>query len=213
MDSAAAASARLYPTWPHQLLIFTGPYLPVEQMAQLEQLVRDQPQIILRRYTAHFLRYMKKATLSLSMAGYNTCMDIFSTKARALVLPFTGGDNNEQTIRANKLAAVGALAVLQPTDLAPARLATKIQEALQTQPAKAAISLRGVEYTTALLTNLLPSQVSHPPSHPHSSVPELFSFYLKQFAAQFSFAPANYSSINSVIYSLQSLHFLFVLQH
>lgn len=158
LAATTAASKLLQPTWPHHLLIFTGPYLPEEQFTQLQTLVADQPQITLRRYTTRFLTYMARAQLSLSMAGYNTCMNIVTTGTRALVLPFTGGQNDEQTIRAHKLAARGVVGVLEPAELAPDRLASKILTWLQQPPITSALNLRGVENTAARLTELATSK-------------------------------------------------------
>jgi predicted glycosyltransferase len=148
------ASSLLHSTWPHQLLIFSGPYLPDDQFALLEEKAAGKAHILLRRYTTNFLDYMMRATLSISMAGYNTCVNILSTGVRALTLPFTGGDNNEQTIRATKLAASGLVTLLSAEDLTPERLSTKIQKTLHSQPVVATLTLDGVAQTTASLRAL-----------------------------------------------------------
>jgi hypothetical protein len=155
LTSVVEASIILAETQPHRIPMFTGPYLPEEQFHQLQEIVAQRPHILLRRYTPCFLTYMARADLSISMAGYNTCMNILTTGVRALVLPFTGGHNTEQTIRAEKLEALGALGVIRPLELQPALLAQKIQKALQTNPVPLLVDLHGVENTVALLTDLL----------------------------------------------------------
>lgn len=149
------ASAIIRQTLPHQILIFTGPYLPDEQFLDLQREVAPASHITLRRYTTNFVSYMAAADLSISMAGYNTCMNILTTGTRALVLPFTGGQNNEQTIRANKLASLGIVGVIQPDELHPSRLAEKIVQHLETKPASVTLNIQGVENTVTVLTSLL----------------------------------------------------------
>lgn len=140
---------------PHRLLAFGGPYLPEAQFAQLQALAANKPQVTLRPYTAHFRAYMVRADLSVSMAGYNTCMDVAMTGARALMLPFTGGNNDEQTIRAEKLEKMGVVGVIDSDDLHPPRLAEKMAQRLQAEPAAMTLDINGVENTTAFVANLL----------------------------------------------------------
>lgn len=158
LASSVAASQVLAERLPHHLLIFTGPYLPEAEFAQLQAIVAGQPQITLRRFTNRFLHYMAQADLSLSMAGYNTCMNLLTTQTRALVLPFSGADNDEQTIRAEKLAQLGVLGVLAPDDLSGERLAVRIEQQLATQPVRTQLDLAGVQHTNQALHALL----SHP---------------------------------------------------
>ena len=62
------------------------------------------------------------------MAGYNTCMNILSAGATAMVWPFA--QNREQRQRAEALADLGLLEVLEDADLDPERLAAKMTAAL-----------------------------------------------------------------------------------
>ena len=159
LQATAAASITLATQLTHQLLIFTGPYIPAAEFAALAALVADHPHITLRRYTNRFLHYMSKADLSLSMAGYNTCMNILATGVRALVLPFTGGDNDEQGIRAAKLAALGTVGVLDPAELTAGCLAARIVTQLEAPLAPTSIDLAGVAHSAKALRELsLPLQ-------------------------------------------------------
>ena len=88
------------------------------------------------------------------MAGYNTCMDVVVAGIPALMYPFIGGENQEQTTRARKLQALGAVAVLDADDLNPARLAGKMRSGLASKSPKIGLDLDGVRRTAALLRNL-----------------------------------------------------------
>lgn len=184
--ATAAASGQLASTLPHQLLIFTGPYIPDAEFAALRAVVADQPHIVLQRYTTNFLHYMAQADLSVSMAGYNTCMNLLTTGTRALVLPFTGGDNDEQTIRAEKLAQMGAVGVLHPADLTPTRLAERITQQLAGPAPTVRLDLDGVAKTTAALTHLVTQPKPASRRAPAAACPgaDLLQSHLRAFLDQ-----------------------------
>ncbi|MCB0094491.1 MAG: hypothetical protein KDE46_02170 [Caldilineaceae bacterium] len=160
LQGAVAVSHLLAESLPHQLLIFTGPYLPDADYAQLEAQCANAKQIVLRRYTNRFLHYMAQADLSISMAGYNTCMNLLTTNTKALVLPFTGGDNDEQSTRAQKLANMGLVGILQPINLHPETLATRIAMQLLSGSANAQLDLNGVAATVATLKEITDTRMN-----------------------------------------------------
>ena len=73
------------------------------------------------RFAPDFLSHLAAADLSISMGGYNTTMNILASGTPALVWPF--GQNREQRLRADRLASLGVLQVLENEDLDPDRLA------------------------------------------------------------------------------------------
>lgn len=99
---------------------------------------------------------LRHCLLSISKAGYNTVMETLSSGARAVVIPFAGGEETEQALRANLLAERGLLQVLREADLSPAVLAQRIDQAL-TMPKVAGNSIRldGAVQTVQLVGNLL----------------------------------------------------------
>ncbi|WDT78002.1 MAG: glycosyltransferase (plasmid) [Candidatus Manganitrophus sp.] len=155
LECAIDASSIVGETAPHRMLMFTGPYLPEDDFLRLQRKVEANPNIVLRRYTADFLSYMKQADLSISMAGYNTCMNILTTGKKALLLPFTGNQNEEQTIRAEKLEALGVAEMIRPDELQPGLLAKKIVHALKTEPVSVGLDMQGAEKTARFLGEML----------------------------------------------------------
>jgi predicted glycosyltransferase len=101
--------------------------MPATDYQRLSALAGGNVQI--ERFTPDFVSYLAAADLSVSMAGYNTCMDIISARIPALVWPFDV--NREQRMRAKRLARMGALTVLRDQDLEPTRLATLMAQTLQ----------------------------------------------------------------------------------
>ena len=141
VECALQASAHLRTSFPHRMMILTGPYVPEEQFQQLRQSAEGQEQVVIQRYTSDFLSYLQQASLSVSMAGYNTCMNLMATGTKALVVPFTGGGNTEQTIRAQKLAQLGVVGLLSEPQLRPDYLAERMIQALQTPPPTQTLAL------------------------------------------------------------------------
>jgi predicted glycosyltransferase len=140
-----------------QLRILAGPHMPEEQFQDLQERVAGRSHIILQRHTTQFVDLLRQADLSISMAGYNTCMDILSAGVRALVWPFTEHENGEQTLRARKLEQLGYVSVLEPARLDPDYLAAEITRCLS-MPARApsiALDLQGAPRTAELLAALL----------------------------------------------------------
>ncbi len=113
-----------------RLEIFTGPYLADAAFRDLCAAAEtgNHGDIRVRRFTPDFLSHLAGADLSVSMAGYNTTMNLLAAGTPALVHPF--GQNREQGLRADRLAALGAVTVLSDADLAPDRLARQMASAL-----------------------------------------------------------------------------------
>jgi predicted glycosyltransferase len=143
---------------PHQIQIFTGCFIPEAKFLELQELAQKTNNLNLKKYTNNLLGYLKAADLSISMGGYNTTMNILTTGVRAMILPFTGNGDREQTIRAEKLEKLGVLRVIHPEDLQPELFTEKIINHLKTIPSSVRIDLQGVEKTKLFLNELLTIQ-------------------------------------------------------
>ncbi len=148
IDCAIAASELL--TTPHRLHIVTGPHCPDEVFARLQQ--RIAPTMTIERFTPDFPALLQQADLSVSLAGYNTCMDILVAGTRAILYPFTGNNNQEQTMRARKLEQLGRVRLIQQLD--PARLAEAITQSLQASVPTITLELNGAPETARILAAL-----------------------------------------------------------
>ncbi len=143
---------------PHQIQIFTGPFMPEETFNKLQDLAIAHSNIQIERYTPQLLTYMQQADLSISMCGYNTTMNILNTGVRAMMMAFTGSDDREQAIRLQKLAELGIAKAISPEDLQPEKLAPQIINYLQQQPIEWKFDFNGVENTCACLQSLVREQ-------------------------------------------------------
>jgi predicted glycosyltransferase len=160
LEAAMEASACVAQSIEHELEVFTGPFLQDEEFSRLSALAATQRSVKLQRFTPSLPQRLEEAALSISMAGYNTCMDVIVTGVPALLYPFTGGGNLEQTTRAQKLQALGAATILARQDLEPRALAEVMLSQLTHQKPRRALSIDidGVRKTSASLRNLMDIQ-------------------------------------------------------
>lgn len=109
-----------------RLRAFMGPFTADDVRKALGELAAQDRRTTVTPFTGDFLSELAGADLSISMAGYNTCMDILSTGVKALVYPFT--QNREQALRADKLERLGVLEVLESiaVEYLSARIAAQI---------------------------------------------------------------------------------------
>jgi predicted glycosyltransferase len=151
LRAVVEASARLRAVRELRLCVFTGPFMSESHFLALSDRVASMPGVQLERFTADFLSYLAAADLSISMAGYNTCMNILAAGVPSLVFPFA--QNREQGIRATKLADLGGLRLLKEEDLEPSRLATLMASVLNLgrKPVRVPVNLDGARETARWL--------------------------------------------------------------
>ena len=73
---------------------------------------------------------LARGRLSVSQAGYNTIMDVLAAGIPGVVVPYAGGLESEQTLRARRLAERGVLHVVDEQSLSAETLAKGIDQAL-----------------------------------------------------------------------------------
>ncbi|MFV0422412.1 MAG: glycosyltransferase family protein [Oleidesulfovibrio sp.] len=148
------ASALFARTTPHKLFVFTGPFMAHKEATQIKTAAAHAAHISVERFTPHFADYLAMADSSISLAGYNTTMNLLAAGTYGFVLPFD--QNREQRMRSERLERLGALKLLETTDLVPQRLASLVSEAIAQKKttADAPVDLHGAEKTALLLESL-----------------------------------------------------------
>ncbi len=107
-----------------QLQVYTGPYMDKKDKDYLKSFVDDK--IMVEEFSSEFVSLLGAADLSISMGGYNTCMNIVAAKTASLVWPF--GQNSEQRERVQKLAQFVPMTLIENDDLVPEKLCEMIKE-------------------------------------------------------------------------------------
>ena len=132
-----------------QWLLITGPNMSPLDKAYFHRHGDQRLSVI--ELADNFLQELSSAYVSVSMAGYNTVMDLLLTKVAAVVIPFEGEGETEQLARSEVLAAKGVFQVLRNSQLNGDNLRRAIVGAT-TQPAGAvSIDSCGADNSASLL--------------------------------------------------------------
>ncbi|CAB1065233.1 Mlr3248 protein [Olavius sp. associated proteobacterium Delta 1] len=110
----------------YRLEIFSGPFMENKEFDKLA--ARSAPGTRIQRYTRRFLDYLYAADLSISLAGYNTCMNLLVTRVPALVYPYAR--QREQPMRVDKIKNLLPMKILNEDDVRPDRLSDYITQML-----------------------------------------------------------------------------------
>lgn len=127
----------------YHMQLFSGPYLQEELFHRLRENL--PPKVTLDRFSTSFPDWLQAADLSISMAGYNTCMNILQAGIPALVYPFA--QNREQSLRAMRLGKKATIRLLEESDLVPEPLAALMQEMSGKVRFPTAVNLQGAAGT------------------------------------------------------------------
>jgi predicted glycosyltransferase len=137
------------------MTIVAGPFLPEAEWGALHSSSVDVEGLALHRSVPDLCALMHGSTHSISQCGYNTAIDILVSGVAALVVPYATEKENEQTIRAERLAAMGRIGVLAERDLSAQALA----QALENVPIGGGfahdLALDGARVTVRILDDLL----------------------------------------------------------
>lgn len=110
------------------------------------------PNMKVERARKDFRALLRGACLSVSQAGYNTVVDLFDAGVRMVLVPFAAGQEREQTLRAEALAARDLARIVAESDLRGDTLARAVQNALALPaPNRLAIARDGVSGSIAAL--------------------------------------------------------------
>ncbi len=111
--------------------------------------------LAVERSRPDFSRLLFTARLSISQAGYNTLMEILEARCPAVAVPYAGGLETEQSLRARLLAERDLIEVVEEDALTPEALAAAIDRRLDRRPPAAAIQSDGAAETARLLAEAL----------------------------------------------------------
>jgi predicted glycosyltransferase len=119
--------------------------------------LRDQAGngIVVERNRSDFQALLKRCTVSVSQAGYNTTMDILKSGARAVMVPFADAGELEQTIRAKLLQQHGRVIALEENKLTASSLAQAINLASEMPKLSMKLKMDGANVSADLLQDWL----------------------------------------------------------
>ena len=138
-----------------EMKVIAGPFFPDEAWNRLRALAREKPQLTAVRHVPNLHDEFCGAALSISQAGYNTCLDILRAGVPAILVPAAKGNENEQWKRAVRLRSLGAARVLDQDNLDPAQLAATIRESMNAKMARPQLDLNGAERSAQIIESML----------------------------------------------------------
>jgi predicted glycosyltransferase len=134
-------------------LLLAGTNLP---QREFEGLRREAPAgVEIMRFAPDLPALLRRCRVSVSQAGYNTVLEILAARARAVLVPFAAERETEQSLRAERLAALGAVEMLREDRLATSSLAAAILRAASRDPAPVAIDTGGAARSARIIAEIL----------------------------------------------------------
>ncbi len=109
--------------------------------------------VVVGRARPDFTSLLANCAVSISQGGYNTIMETLHAGARAVVVPYAGGIETEQTLRARLLSEQGVLHVVDEATLSPDILAAAVDKAVNGPPSGAFIDTGGARRSATLVND------------------------------------------------------------
>ena len=134
-----------------EMVIFAGAFIDEKHFEALRGLCGDGP-FRIERFTSNFLAWMKYADLSISRAGYNTCMNVLETQVPSILVPSIAMD--DQVFRAQELMGLGIAGVVHPDQLGVRKMTKAIAKMLESPVPEHDLSLDGAEQTRKFIESV-----------------------------------------------------------
>ena len=151
---AAMHAKSLSPLASGAWLALVGPFVETARMRSLTALATSTG-VTLSSFVDNLPALLMEARVSISQAGSNTVADILRTGCRAVLCPYSGIRQNEQTQRAARLSEHGCAVVVDQTELSGPRLAQAVADALEMAQPSIALNLEGATGTAVALRRML----------------------------------------------------------
>ncbi|WP_146348056.1 glycosyltransferase family protein [Falsiphaeobacter marinintestinus] len=127
----AVDAARLMPDARWRLLV--GGSDAGDRIAALREQAQGTATII-EPARPDFRQMLKHAAASVSMCGYNTALDLLQAGTPSVLIPFDAGNEVEQGLRAESLAALTGFSVLRSAQMTPDALRLAVTQVLEQGP-------------------------------------------------------------------------------
>lgn len=165
MSTLFDALPKVLENQPCVLAVITGPFMPIDLIADLTGRSIGYP-VHMMESVNDSLSHIAAADLVISMAGYNTTVEILRMKKPAILIP-RAGPSAEQRTRARLFAEKRWVDMIDPDDLTPEILAERICRHLS-QPSesdpKELPNLDGAASAAKLTLSVLASQSEQIPT-------------------------------------------------
>lgn len=134
--------------------VVAGPFLPDPAWRWLRDAAAASPLLEAVRQVSDLCGEIADSTLSLSQAGYNTAMDLLQAGTPAVVVPYSDGREDEQSLRARRLEALGVVRSVPAAELGTDRLLDELVALAGTRPPPSRLDLDGAAATARVVARL-----------------------------------------------------------
>jgi predicted glycosyltransferase len=153
--AALTMQAQTFARTQRPMTIVAGPFLPEDEWLELCRAAGDVAGVSVLRAVPDLSEWMRASTHSISQYGYNTAMDILASGVAALVVPYVTANENEQSVRAARMAAMNCVGLVDAAALSTEALAAGL-ERLASGPRSASVfALDGARKTVRIVEELL----------------------------------------------------------
>lgn len=136
------------------MTVVAGPLLPEEDWLELEAKAAGQKGLTLVRSVPAMAPLLARAGRFVGQCGYNSALEVCEAGLPALFVPFARGQESEQTMRAQKLAALGLADWMPEQGLTGEYLARRLM-ALSPRAASAQLDLDGARTSANILAEMV----------------------------------------------------------
>lgn len=158
VDAALRGLALLPAKGRPRMHIVCGPEMAAAQRQAVAAMATALPGVSLQDFSDDMMSLQAAADVVLAMGGYNTVCELLSLGKRGVLVPRIK-PGQEQCIRAERMAAMGLLAMVHPDQLTPARLMQAVRhelDALDQGLVRTRLKrLHGLEQATAAIFDLI----------------------------------------------------------
>ena len=134
--------------------LLAGHYMDTKKFKEIKDLAPDG--IIVERARPDFIQLLKNCSLSISQGGYNTVMEVLACGANGIAIPYGGGKETEQTLRAKLLEDRGLIKQISEEKLSDKWLIEAINQTKNWQNNKQNnLNINGAKNTANLLASLV----------------------------------------------------------
>lgn len=167
----------------HQWHFILGPRMQPSERHRIHAVVRDmlnqkpELQILVHDQMADLPKLLSSAGISVSLAGYNTTMEVLASHIPSVLIPkFTEHAGKitkiegEQWDRLLLLRDKKMANIAHPADvLVPEKFAAIIDQAFMVSTAKNTLNMNGISYTAELMVKLFPADKPYVNQHNHKN--------------------------------------------
>lgn len=151
IEAARAVLRRI----PHTFTLYTGVHCPTQIAFALRQRAASTPNIRVSDFCDNLCEVLARASLSISLGGYNTTMDVFASKVPAMMYPAANNGGMDQLPRLRLLHKLGRIRMIEEHELEPDRLANLICDATRSEFSELEVDCDGAQRTLAQIETLL----------------------------------------------------------